>query len=393
MALFLLAVQIPSFSQSLSERDGQFTQEELVLDDKFISLNVDHFNTSLLLMLSYYYPRQFIFIDNEVKDLVDEYVNGKDAGHKFIFRIDHKPAIGVMLKQDLLERFTAALVLKFFFSKSVFASGMNIVIHEDGYAIPSEVWESITLFYDENSDAIHNFESDIISLVKRRIGPMVDFLGKERQFDYLLQKSLGIYITLANNIQYLQGMADDHTRNGVMLYGVASENEDAVLFFHELAHIWFSTDKLKGSIIGEAEKSDKRKEYIKILQNCVMKTVQGKSVQSESIADLVDIIYDVPFLSFNEFSAIIFSNYLASRYIEESFKNGTYRFPRIASMDKNTWTYAENLFDWLIATHYFDDARTSSDLQKMLYKEFVLFVLCMDQGLDYALENYGEFVK
>lgn len=78
LALFLLAVQIPSFSQSLSKRDGQFTQEELVLDDKFISLNVDHFNTSLLLMLSYYYPGQFIFIDNEVKDLVDEYVNGKE---------------------------------------------------------------------------------------------------------------------------------------------------------------------------------------------------------------------------------------------------------------------------------------------------------------------------
>ena len=55
-----------------------FTQEELVLDDKFISLNLDHFNTSLLLMLSYYYPGQFIFIDNEVKDLVDEYVNGKE---------------------------------------------------------------------------------------------------------------------------------------------------------------------------------------------------------------------------------------------------------------------------------------------------------------------------
>lgn len=47
-----------------------------------------------------------------------------------------------------------------------------------------------------------------------------------------------------------------------------------------------------------------------------------------------------------------------------------------------TLSYAQNPTN-------FNDAGLGSDLKSIIYKEFVLFVLCMDQGLDYALEKRG----
>jgi hypothetical protein len=387
----MFMVQVPSYAQSTDTVDA-FTTEEFVLNDRHFSVNVDHFNTCLLVMLSYYYPEQFSLTDTEVKNLIDGYVKGENAGHCFVFNADQKAALGTMLDPYTLESTTVYRVLKFFFSKASIMVGLTIGLHQEGFEIPPEVSDSINLFYSENIDSMPHFERDVISIVKRRISPMVEFLGKEKQYDFLPHKPLSMYITFANNIQYLQGMACDYAQNSVMLYGLASEKDDAVLFFHELAHIWASANEVKVNIIGEIEKSKKKSEYIEILQNCKKKILQKETTQSESIVDLVDPIYETSFLGFEEFWAISFSKYLVSQYMAGSPEEN-YQFPFIASMNSTTWGHAKDLFDWIHKTGYFNGAGLTSDLQTMIYKEFVLFILCIDQGLDYALEKSGEFVQ
>lgn len=392
LSVLIFMVQAPSYAQSPTDTVDAFTTEEFVLNDRHFSVNVDRFNTCLLVMLSYYYPEQFSLTDTEVKDLIDGYVKGENAGHRFVFNADQKAAISKMLKLDLLESTTASRVLKFFISKSNIAPGFNIVLYQEGFEIPPEVSDSINLFYSENIDSMHYFERDVISIVKRRISPMVEFLGKEKQYDFLPHKPLSMYITFANDIQYLQGMACDYAQNSVMLYGLASEKDDAVLFFHELAHLWASANEVKVNIISKIEKSEKKSEYIEILQNCKKKILQKEATQSESIVDIVDPIYETSFLGFEEFWAISFSKYLVSRYMAGSPEEN-YQFPFIASMNSTTWGHAKDLFDWITKTGYFNDAGLASDLRDMIYKKFVLFILCMDHGLDYALEKSGEFVQ
>lgn len=391
LSVLIFMVQVPSYAQSTDTVDA-FTIEEFVLNDRHFSVNVDHFNTCLLVMLSYYYPEQFSFDDTEVKSLIDGYVRGENPGHRFVFNVNQKAALGVILDPYTLESTTVYRVLKFFFSKASIMAGLTIGLHQEGFEIPPEASASISLFYDENSDAVHHFERDVISIVKRRISPMVEFLGKEKQYDFLPHKPLSMYITFANNIQYVQGMACVYAQNSVMLYGLASEKDDAVLFFHELAHIWASANEVKVNIIGEIEKSKKKSEYIEILQNCKKKILQKETTQSESIVDLVDPIYETSFLGFEEFWAISFSKYLVSQYMAGSPEEN-YQFPFIASMNSTTWGHAKDLFDWIHKTGYFNGAGLTSDLQTMIYKEFVLFILCIDQGLDYALEKSGEFVQ
>lgn len=391
LSIFISMVQVPSYTQSTDTVDA-FTTEEFVLNDRHFSVNVDHFNTCLLVMLSYYYPEQFSLTDTEVKSLIDGYVRGKDVGHRFVFNTNQKAALGAMLDPYTLESTTVNRVLKFSFSKASNMVGLTIDLRQEGFEIPPDAYASISLFYDENSDAVHRFERDVISIVKRRISPLVEFLDKEKQYNFLPHKPLSLYVTFANNIQSLHGMANDYAQNAVMAYSLASEHDDAVLFFHELAHLWASVNEVKANIISEVEKSEKRSEYIEILQNCKKKILQKEVTQSESIVDLVDPIYETSFLGFEEFWAISFSKYLVSRYMAGSPEEN-YQFPFIASMNSTTWGHAKDLFDWIHKTGYFNGAGLTSDLQTMIYKEFVLFILCIDQGLDYALEKSGEFVQ
>jgi hypothetical protein len=227
---------------------------------------------------------------------------------------------------------------------------------------------------------------------------MVEFLGKEKQYNFLPHKPLSLYVTFANNIQSLRGMANDYAQNVVMAYSLASEHDDAVLFFHELAHLWASANEVKANIISEVEKSGKKEEYKEILKNCAGKIVQDnellskKSIQSESIVDIVNSIYDASLLGFNEFWAMTASKYLFSLY-SPALSESACRFPAGLSDDKITWEHARDLFDWTSATNFFDTVRLTADPQKVIYREFVLFVLCIGHGLNYALEKSGEFVQ
>ncbi|SLM18038.1 exported hypothetical protein [uncultured spirochete] len=397
LSIFISMVQVPSYTQSTDTVDA-FTTEEFVLNDRHFSVNVDHFNTCLLVMLSYYYPEQFSLTDTEVKSLIDGYVRGKDVGHRFVFNTNQKAALGAMLDPYTLESTTVNRVLKFSFSKASNMVGLTIDLRQEGFEIPPDAYASISLFYDENSDAVHRFERDVISIVKRRISPLVEFLDKEKQYNFLPHKPLSLYVTFANNIQSLHGMANDYAQNAVMAYSLASEHDDAVLFFHELAHLWASVNEVKANIISEVEKSDKKEKYEEILKDCAGKIVQDDellskgSIQSESIVDIVNSIYDASLLGFNEFWAITASKYLFPLY-SPAFSESACRFPAGLSGDKITWEHARDLFDWISATNYLDVVRLTADPQKVIYREFVLFVLCIGHGLDYALEKSGEFVQ
>jgi len=398
LSIFIFMVQVPLYAQSLADTVDAFTTEEFVLNNRHFSVNVDHFNTCLLVMLSYYYPEQFSVDDTEVKSLIDGYVKGENGGHRFIFNADQKAALGAMLDPYTLESTTVYRVLEFSFSKASIMAGLTIGLHQEGFEIPPDASASISLFYDENSDSVYRFERDVISIVKRRISPMVEFLGKEKQYDFLPHKPLSLYVTFANNIQSLRSMANDYAQNAVMAYSLASEHDNAVLFFHELAHLWASANGVKANIISEVETSGKKDKYEEILKNCAGKIVRDDemlskgSIQSESIIDMVTSIYDASLLGFNEFWAMTASKYLFSLY-SPAFSESACRFSAGLSDDKITWEHARDLFDWISATNFFDTVRLTTDPQKVIYREFVLFVLCIDRGLNYALEKSGEFVQ
>ncbi|MFH2021601.1 MAG: hypothetical protein ABIJ34_09420 [archaeon] len=258
--LYICSVFFLGFSGCVSAHKEGFasvTQQEVAfqVDDNFtfkiinnengnIRINIDHFSTTLSLLLLDLFPYEFNFIDQEVQNIAMDIIASMKLNEDSI----GLPAkiLSIYSYDNIIQHkawnYFAASLYDFSIENIIF-SGTN----DDG--IDPEIESLVINTYNANKMLIQQFEESVLESFIVQYCNFADALVGFG-FEYLLPlNNTNIYIGLPNELQASLAFSSSFENRSAIYYSIRMSDE-SVLFFHELIHVFFSNYPFNEMIYG-----------------------------------------------------------------------------------------------------------------------------------------------
>lgn len=264
-------------------------------------------------------------------------------------------------------------------------------------------------FYLLNQDIMKAYENELTQLINERFLFIIEKsnpLLKIKNFP--INEEINILCNIENNYSLKSGMTksnvlerektnDSYYKTPLLiLINLDSNERMTIVLLHELIHIWDDFNNIINEIANRLIQNNKYEDILKEINKISSQYLSNINDDENSFSkdNILEIVKKMnillPLLSFNEFLAFSFSSYIAktlysynSDFLDLCEFNKKYLRP----IDKLYIDKMLSLYDWIFRTNFYNNIVNNDDYINYLYKLFIMYILCLNYDLDYAINN------